>query len=91
MSQHLTLTQASVCLEITKGWIARTDPSAAADLALYPPGFHADGYTIALEGGPEDWPWHLTQDETITMPGGIFAEPVNGWCLGLYPDHDRYL
>jgi hypothetical protein len=48
---------------------------------LYEPGFHADGWTIAWEGNPE-WTLQALQDKKIK---GVFTEPVNHWCLGLYP------
>lgn len=49
---------------------------------LYPPGFHASGWTVAWECGPEDWVYRYTD---YAQPG-LFLEPVNHWCLGVYRD-----
>lgn len=78
---------------------------------LYEPGFHARGWTIAWNGGPEEWTLRAFQgyfdsaayrkhrddgaDPTTACdlattnnhpaPTGVWAEPVNSWCLAIYP------
>lgn len=47
---------------------------------LYEPGFHADGWTIAWESGPENWVGY-----TFECPG-VWFEPVNHWCLAVLRD-----
>lgn len=51
----------------------------------YKPGHEGPMWVLSLEGGPDDWPILLSHDDTVTWPDGVFAEPVNSWCLGLYP------
>lgn len=58
------------------------------EVRLYEPGFHADGWTLALEGD-YDWPMRVSEAlflKEISLPADVFVEPVNGWCLGLYPE-----
>lgn len=43
-------------------------------------------WSIAWEGGPEDWSWRTSME--ITVPG-VFLEPMNSWCLGLFPRESR--
>jgi hypothetical protein len=51
---------------------------------VYEPGFHSDGWTIAAEdGAPYGWAiqaWPVLAE----WQSGLFFEPVNHWCLGLY-------
>lgn len=84
--RQLTKRQAKACLRIVREWIAAWDEDTAQDVKLYEPGFHADGWTVALEGGPEDWAYAITYAEGVTWPRGVHVETVSGsWCLGLYP------
>jgi hypothetical protein len=82
---QLTHSQAKAVLEMVRAWIATTDPYAAKEVRLYEPGFHTGGWSIALEGGPYEWPMTVCESLRATCPVGVFAEPVNHWCLGLYP------
>lgn len=57
------------------------------DVTLYGPGFHASGWTLALEG---DYDWPILVSEAvrageIEISDAVFVEPVSGWALGLYP------
>ena len=48
-----------------------------------------------VEGGAYDWPMYVPYGGTegefgariapTTVPDARFLEPVNGWCLGIYP------
>lgn len=83
-SEQLTREQAEACLKIAQDWVGlRAGPGWSDEMKLYEPGFHCDGWAIALEGGPEDWPWHVSQAEDI-WPQGVFAEAGSDWYLGLY-------
>ena len=44
-------------------------------------------WVLSLEGGGDDVPWpiQVCDDLRDKWPDGVFAEPVNHWCLGLYP------
>lgn len=53
---------------------------------LKEPGTETEGWCIAWEGH-YDWAIEVSPDVTENVPG-VFAEPVAGWCLGLYPDRD---
>jgi hypothetical protein len=53
----------------------------------YKPGHEGPMWVLSLEG-VGDWPIDITQDESVEWPAGVFAEPVNSWCLGLYPAPD---
>lgn len=51
---------------------------------LYEPGYHADSWVIAWDGGPEDWTG-LASEHLRTVPAltskGIWTEAVNHWSL----------
>lgn len=83
---QLTREQAEECLATVREWLVKIDGQQTADEAkLYDPGFHCNGWAIALEGGPEDWPWRVSQDVGEEgWPDGVFAEPGSNWYLGLY-------
>lgn len=82
--EALTEAQALACFKIVRAWIHdKVGPSWQP--VLYGVGFHCNGWAIALEGALDDWPWHLSQDESVTWPDGVFAEPGASWYLGLYP------
>jgi hypothetical protein len=54
---------------------------------VFEPGFHAAGWTIGYEGA-YDWTVLFSAHQfEIDDPRlkGLFVEPVNGWCLGIYP------
>ena len=53
---------------------------------VYEPGFHADGWTIAAEGGaPYYWTPQASEVLNGDHSGPVFHEPINHWLLGLYP------
>jgi hypothetical protein len=62
---------------------------------LYEPGHSGSGWCLGWEGnGPDDWTILVTAGgdrpdgtpfEPATFPRGVFAEPINGCELGLYP------
>jgi hypothetical protein len=56
--------------------------------AMYKPGHEGPMWVLSLEGGPEDWPLQVCDALYQKWPDGVFAEPVNSWCLGLYPATD---
>lgn len=58
---------------------------------MYKPGHEGAMWVLSLEGGPDDWPFRISGGTDLPgakWPAGVFAEPVNGWCLGLYPAPD---
>jgi hypothetical protein len=82
---QLAREQAEQALATVREWLVAKGSWDADEVELYEPGFHCNGWAIALEGGPEEWPWHVSQDVGEEgWPDGVFAEPVNHWCLGLY-------
>lgn len=50
----------------------------------YMPGHEGPMWVLSLESY-EDWAILISQDDAVQWPAGVFAEPVTGWCLGLYP------
>lgn len=50
----------------------------------YKPGHEGPMYVLSL-AGCGDWAVEISHDESVIWPDGVFAEPVAGWCLGLYP------
>ena len=71
---------ATAALEIVRTW---TEDSSAA---LYEPGFHTNAWVIALEGGPYEWPIHISEPGKVEWPAGVWVEPLNHWALSLYLD-----
>lgn len=62
---------------------------------LYEPGFHADGWTVGWDGGPDNWP-HMSvmgrvddvsgrEFEPATFPPGVAADALDNVILTLYP------
>lgn len=46
-------------------------------------------WSIDWEGSVDDWTIHFTgavSTGAVALPVGVFAEPINGCILGLYPD-----
>jgi hypothetical protein len=74
----ISRTVATECLDVVRKW-TRDDTAT-----LYDPGFHADGWVIALEGGPYEWPVLMAQDESVVWPDGVKVEALNHWALSLY-------
>lgn len=81
-TKQLTREQAETCLKIVDDWLSMATGGAQWGPKLYEPGFHCNGWAIALEGGPEDWPWHVSQEGI--WPKDVFVEPGSSWYLGLY-------
>lgn len=83
MSKNVTRKQAEAVLKVVEKKFAAELEGVPADSPerphLYEPGFHSSGWTVAWEGHYE---WTLSQFETSPK---VFVEPVNGWCLGIYP------
>lgn len=53
---------------------------------LQEPGEQCPGWAIVWEdGAPEDWAVRAFADGKTNAPAGVFAEPVNHLCIGLYP------
>lgn len=50
---------------------------------LYDPGFHCSGWAVAWEEAPDGWVHEVSKHVRIE---GVFIEPVNHWCVGLYPE-----
>ena len=81
----LTVGKFDAARKVVTEWLG----SHGYDLATpYKPGHEGPMWVLSLEGY-EDWAIRITNDESVTWPPGVFAEPVSGWCLGLYPAPDR--
>lgn len=52
--------------------------------AVYEPGFHSSGWTIASETAPYEWVCEASEVLNDGFRGPILYEPVNHWCIGLY-------
>jgi hypothetical protein len=51
---------------------------------VHEPGFHSGGWTIAAEEGVPYY-WTPQASELLNdLNDGLFYEPVNHWCLGIY-------
>jgi hypothetical protein len=51
---------------------------------IFEPGFHTTGWSIAAEEGVPYY-WTPQASEFLNAENGLFFEPVNHWCLGVYP------
>ena len=50
---------------------------------VYPPGFHADGWTIAWEGSIDEWAIGFAASKHARdLP--VHVEPISTWLLGIY-------
>lgn len=84
--QVLTIRKAQEAKSAVEQWFDSIGwPDAPA---LYQPGHEGPMWVLILEGGPEDWPMQVCDALYRKWPTGVFAEPVNSWCLGLYPAED---
>lgn len=52
---------------------------------LYKPGHEGPMWVLSYEGD-YNWTIRICDDMRGMWPDGVFAEPVSGWCLGLYPE-----
>lgn len=75
--------QAEAAERMVKAWF--TSQGAMDSPVMYQPGHEGPMWVLSLEGGPEDWPMLVCEALRDKWPDGVFAEPVAGWCLGLYP------
>lgn len=75
---------AARCLAIVTVWLHKNSASDV-DPVLQEPGAQCGGWAVISEHGHPDWPFQMTQDESVNWPHGVFPEPVNNSCLGLYP------
>jgi len=73
---------AEAALAVVQNWM----PPGYDPVRLYEPGFHADGWVIAMDGGPEDWPIHLSDSGSVKWPAGVGVEALNHWSLSLYTE-----
>lgn len=64
------------CRDIVRAW-TRDDTATA-----YDPGHEGPYWVISLEGGPDNWPYQIS--ETVQWPAGVWVEPVNHFALGLH-------
>lgn len=54
--------------------------------AAFHGGFDDEMYGLAVEAGADrEQARRLATIAGVPVPAGVFAEPVNHWCLGLYP------
>lgn len=82
----VTQATAEQCLAAVKLLFADVIAESAEEPKLYPPGFHDSGWTIAWEGRHEWTLFTLVDPNPRGWPEATIAEPVNGWCLGIYRD-----
>lgn len=81
-TEVLTIGKFDQARDIVRQWF--NDHGYADMPTPYKPGHEGPMYVLSLEGC-EDWAVRISQDDTVVWPEGVFAEPVAGWCLGLYP------
>ncbi len=89
----LTIGKADECREVARQWFSEMwfSEMGCEAPALHKPGHEGPMWVLSLEGGPEDWPLVISGsigNHPATWPPGVFVEPVNSWCLGLYPAPD---
>ena len=80
----LTIGKAEQAKSLVEAWFDKQGWGDAP--AMYKPGHEGPMWVLSLEGGPEDWPMLVNDmigDDLDAI--GVFAEPVNHWCLGLHP------
>lgn len=82
----LTEPVARCAQNIVNEWFTARGAARAHDYpTLYEPGHEGPMWVLSLEGGPEDWPMLIGDALGDTLRQlGVFIEPVNHWCLGLY-------
>lgn len=78
---YLGAGRALACLKIVEGYLGPDcDPKLYRD-------HEGPFWNISYEGGPEEWAYRVTMDDTVTWPDGVHVECVaTDWCIGLYPD-----
>lgn len=49
---------------------------------VYEPGFHHDGWVIADEEGPDDWPFEAREIVTLADDApDVYIEAINHWSI----------
>lgn len=84
MTKHVTHEDAEQILAAVREFTGDTHATLhSADHEFQPEGC----WSIALEGGPDDWPIHFSASQFMhrTITERVFIEPINNWSLGLYP------
>lgn len=75
-----------VLFEVRRRFADQLMGDAPWDPALYEPGYHADGWVIAWDGGPEDWTSeaaeHLRSIPQLTKYD-IWVEAINHWSIAI--------
>lgn len=85
-TEILTIDKAEQAKRVAEEWFIDKIGFQESELpVLYQPGHEGPMWVLSLEGGPEDWTIMLSHNDTVKWPDGVFVEPVNSWCLGLYP------
>lgn len=80
---YLTSEEALACLKIVEKYLGPDcEPKLYRD--------HEGPYwNISYEGGPEEWAYRITVDDTVTWPVGVFVDCVaTDWCISLHPATD---
>jgi hypothetical protein len=55
---------------------------------VYEPDFHADGWTIADEEGPDNWVYEAAQIIQSAGLVDVYVEAVNHWCITVLDKKD---
>lgn len=79
----LTMGKFDKAREVVRVWMGKNRPGYDMPTS-YKPGHEGDMWVLSLEGA-DDWAVSISNDDSVVWPSGVFAEPVAGWCLGLYP------
>jgi hypothetical protein len=82
-TEVLTIGKFDQARAVVKDWFAKNYPGCDMPTP-YKPGHEGSMWVLTLEIAP-DWAIEISHDESVKWPEGVFAEPVNGCCLGLYP------
>lgn len=75
--EYLTPDQALACLVMVREYLGTNEPKLYRD--------HEGPYWNISYEGDYEWSMRICHDRRDQWPDGVFAEPVAGWCLGLYP------
>lgn len=82
----LTIGKFDAVREVVNAWFSN---HGYLDLPTpYKPGHEGPMWVLSYEG-MGDWTFDITQPDAVVWPPGVYAEAVNGWCLGLYPARDE--
>lgn len=82
MAKHVTKNQVNTVARK----LAQHFGVPVSTFTAYGPGFHSSCWTLAAEeGAPYEWTIEASEVLNGSGPVKVFSEPVNHWCLGLYP------